>query len=55
MTQLTINIENDSLVPSLVKTLKSISGVVSVKTHREKPKDTLVDPETGTHSDLFKK
>lgn len=47
MTQLTINIENDSLIPSLVKTLKSISGVVSVKTHKEKPKDTLVDPETG--------
>lgn len=47
MTQLTIDINNDSLIPSLVKTLKSISGVVSVKTHKEKPKDTLVDPETG--------
>lgn len=40
MTQLTINIENDSLIPSLVKTLKSISGVVSVKTHKEKPNNT---------------
>lgn len=47
MTQLTIDIDNDSLIPSLVKTLKSISGVVSVKTHKDKPKDTLVDPETG--------
>lgn len=47
MTQLTIDIENDSLIPSLVKTLKSIAGVVSVKTHKEKPKDVLVDPETG--------
>lgn len=47
MTQLTIDINNDSLVPSLVKTLKSIAGVVSVKTHKEKQKETLVDPETG--------
>lgn len=47
MTQLTIDINNDNLIPSLVKTLKSIAGVVSVKTHREEPDDALTDPETG--------
>ncbi|EGN57680.1 hypothetical protein PRBRB14_19370 [Hallella multisaccharivorax DSM 17128] len=49
MTQLVVNIENDSLIPSLKKILKSIAGVVSVQSMKEVPSVTMYDEESGKH------
>lgn len=47
MTELTIKINNDSIIPSLKKILKSISGVVSVKAKKEPLHPSLCNPQTG--------
>lgn len=47
MTELTIQINNDSIIPSLKRILKAISGVVSVKIRKDSDKPVLYDPETG--------
>lgn len=47
MTELTIQINNDSIIPSLKKILMSISGVVSVKAKKTPSRPRLYDPETG--------
>ncbi len=49
MTELVIKINNDSILPSLKKILKSISGFVSVKTRKEKPLPEIFDSESGLH------
>lgn len=47
MTELTIQINNDSIIPSLKRILKAISGVVSVKIRKDSDNPVLYDPETG--------
>ena len=47
MTEIVININNDSIIPSLKKILKALTGVVSVKTIHKPDTPYLEDPQTG--------
>lgn len=47
MTEIVININNDSIIPSLKKILNALSGVVSVKTIHKPDTPYLEDPQTG--------
>lgn len=42
MTQLTVSIENPSMLPDIRKAIKMIRGVVSVKTEKNKPNATTL-------------